>query len=57
MALRFVSTSAQDGFIPLCYALHSKGERRGEQRRGLPRGVLLQLEQAKLLFSQLEEDR
>jgi hypothetical protein len=57
MALRFVSTSAQDGFIPRCYALHSKGERRGEQRRGLPRGVLLQLEQAKLLFSQLEEDR
>jgi hypothetical protein len=32
MALRFISASAQHRFIPLCYALPSKGEPRGEQR-------------------------
>ena len=60
MVLRFVSASAQHrlSIASYRYAAQSKGERRGEQRMwGTPEGVRLRLEQAGLLFSQLEEDR
>ncbi len=59
MALRFVSASAQNRFIPGCYALQCKGEQRGEQftRRSTAGGELLRLVQAQWLFSSLEEGR
>jgi hypothetical protein len=59
MALRFVSASAQDRFIPLCYVLSSKGERQGEQRMETytPRVYSCDWSKRDCSSSPLEEDR